>query len=105
MTARWCLGTHPGRQPHLWPDLGGDDLWTVGNLLYLRLPVYLKRVWCGFDVYTAIFSTVELERMMLPSDVEGYAPALDAGKGVSEMYQRTAEHRNGAQRQITRLSY
>ena len=29
-TVRWCLGARPGRQPNLWPDLGGDNVWTQG---------------------------------------------------------------------------
>ena len=29
-TVRWCLSARPRRQPNLWPDLGGDNVWTQG---------------------------------------------------------------------------
>jgi len=63
---------------------------TIGHMLAMMTPwgdpLYIKRVWCAFELYTATTGCADVTVVMPPREADAFVNSLISGNGVQEMW-------------------
>ncbi|CAE8606553.1 unnamed protein product [Polarella glacialis] len=63
----------------------------IGHVLAMmqpwREPLYIKRVWCNFEFFSALSEDVEVTIAMPPCEAADFLESLERGSGIQEMWQ------------------